>query len=84
VSLEIYDVINFDVTSCCGYCNRRGKAAAVVKMAASTVTMDAIDYSEVTLIDSNDNKAYSIKVSVQDAERAYKGKTFFISVKICV
>jgi len=53
-------------------------------MAASTVTMDAIDYSEVTLIDSNDNKAYSIKVSVQDAERAYKGKTIFMSVKICV
>jgi len=35
-------------------------------MAASTVTMDAIDYSEITLIDSNDNKAYSIRVSVQD------------------
>jgi len=49
VSLEIY-VINFDVTSCCGYCNRRGKAPAVVKVAASTVTMDVIDYSEVTLM----------------------------------
>jgi len=22
VSLEIYDIINFDMTSCCGYCNR--------------------------------------------------------------
>jgi len=43
VLLKIYDVINFD-------------KAFVVKMAASTVTMDAIDYSKVTLIDSDDNK----------------------------
>jgi len=63
VSLEIYDVINFDVTSCCGYCNRRGKAPAV-KIAAFTVMIDTIDYSEVTLIDSDD-KTYSIKVIIK-------------------
>jgi len=34
-----------------------GKAPAV-QMAASTVTIDVIEYSEVTLIDSDDNKAY--------------------------
>jgi len=61
VSFEIYDVINFDVTSCCGYCNRRDKAPAVVKMAASMVTINAID-SDVTLINNDDNKAYSIKI----------------------
>jgi len=49
------------MTSCCDYCNRRGKAPTIVKMAAST--MDAIDYYEITLIGSDDYKAHNIKVS---------------------
>jgi len=37
-----------------------------------TVTMDAIDYSEVTLIDSDDNKANSIKVSYKSYKNLWK------------
>lgn len=33
--------------------------------------------SEVTLLDAEENKAYSIKVSVEDAEGAYNGNDFF-------
>jgi len=49
-------------------------------MVAFTVTMNAIAYNEVTLIDSDDNKAYSIKVSY----KSYKMLFIKIYEKIIV
>jgi len=62
-------------TSCCSYCNQRGEAVRVVKMAAS---MESVE-TEITSIDAEENKAYNIKVNVEDAKKAENGKNFFFS-----
>lgn len=33
--------------------------------------------TEVTLIDAEENKTYTVTISIEDAERAYNGKNFF-------
>jgi len=66
----MYDVINFDVTSCCDYCIWRGKALAVIKMAASI--------EEITLIDAETNEAFVFRLNLEDAERVRNGTKIFI------